>query len=58
MNPIDTVKDAAKAEVVQLRTAATSFEQRQVNWIRANAKPLIIGAIAGVVLGILAGLIL
>jgi len=46
------------AEVVQLRTAATSFEQKQVGWLRTNAKPLIIGAVAGVVLGILAGLIL
>lgn len=58
MNPIDTVKSAAMAEVVQLRTAATSFEQKQVGWLRTNAKPLIIGAVAGVVLGILAGLIL
>jgi len=58
VNPIDTVKSAATAEVVQLRTAAKSFEQKQVSWLRDNAKPLIFGAVAGVVLGILAGLIL
>lgn len=58
MNPIDTVKDAAKAEVVQLRAAAKGFEQKQVSWIRANAKPLIFGAVAGVILGIVLGLIL
>jgi len=59
---IESAKNVAKAEVVQLKATAGSdlqsayrvgsaFEKKQVSWLRANVKPLAIGAAIGLVLG-------
>lgn len=53
-DPIDQVK----ATVTTLKSAATSAVDAQVtkqeNWLKANLKPLIIGAVVGLILGWLA----